>query len=41
MLVDEKGMSRVSMVDLTFALADEAENAAYVGKRFSVAYRKE
>ena len=38
MLEDEKGRSIISMEDFSVALIDEAENAQFVGKRFSVAY---
>jgi len=38
MLEDEKGKSKISMEDFSVALIDEAENAQFIGKRFSVAY---
>jgi len=38
LLEDEKGKSRISRADFAVALVDEAENAAYIRKRFSVAY---
>ncbi len=38
MLKDKKGKSRISMEDFAIALVDEAENAQFIGKRFSVAY---
>jgi len=38
MLLDENGQSIVSMEDFSVALIDEAENADFVGKRFTVAY---
>jgi len=38
MLLDEKGKSKISMEDFAVALVDEAENAANVGKRISIAY---
>jgi len=38
MLFDKKGKSKISMEDFALALIDEAENAAHVGERFSVAY---
>jgi putative NADH-flavin reductase len=38
MLKDEKGKSKISMEDFSVALIDEAENAQFIGKRFSVAY---
>jgi hypothetical protein len=37
-LEDERGKSRISRADFAVALVDEAENAAHVRKRFSVAY---
>jgi len=37
-LEDERGKSRISRADFAVALIDEAENAAHVRKRFSVAY---
>jgi len=38
LLEDERGKSRISRADFAVALIDEAENAAHVRKRFSVAY---
>lgn len=38
MLTDARGKSRISMEDFAIALVDEAENADFIGKRFSVAY---
>lgn len=38
LLEDERGKSRISRADFAVALVDEAENAAHVRKRFSVAY---
>ncbi len=38
MLMDARGKSRISMEDFSIALVDEAENANFIGKRFSVAY---
>lgn len=35
---DARGRSRISRADFAVALIDEAENAAHVGERFSVAY---
>ena len=37
-LEDSRGRSRISRRDFAVALIDEAENAAYVQQRFSVAY---
>ncbi len=37
-LEDSRGRSRISRRDFAVALIDEAENAAYVRQRFSVAY---
>ena len=37
-LEDQRGKSRISRADFAVALIDEAENAAHVRKRFSVAY---
>jgi putative NADH-flavin reductase len=37
-LEDERGKSRISRADFAVALIDEAENAAHVRQRFSVAY---
>jgi len=37
-LEDQRGKSRISRADFAVALVDEAENAAHVRKRFSVAY---
>jgi len=37
-LEDERGKSRISRADFAVALVDEAENAAHVRQRFSVAY---
>jgi uncharacterized protein len=38
MLKDVRGNSEISMEDYAVALVDEAENADFIGKRFSVAY---
>jgi len=38
LLEDERGKSRISRADFAVALIDEAENAAHIRKRFSVAY---
>ena len=38
LLEDERGKSRISRADFAVALVDEAEAAAYIRKRFSVAY---
>ena len=38
MLEDAKGRSRISRADFAVALVDEAESAAHVRERFSVAY---
>lgn len=38
MLEDERGRSRVSRADFAVALIDEAERAAHVGERISIAY---
>jgi putative NADH-flavin reductase len=38
LLEDERGKSRISRADFAVALVDEAENAAHLRKRFSVAY---
>ncbi len=38
LLEDARGKSRISRADFAVALIDEAENAAHVRKRFSVAY---
>lgn len=38
LLEDERGKSRISRADFAVALIDEAENAAHVRQRFSVAY---
>jgi len=38
MLEDDRGKSRISRADFAVALIDEAENAAHIQKRFSVAY---
>ena len=38
LLEDERGKSRISRADFAVALVDEAENAAHVRQRFSVAY---
>jgi len=38
LLEDERGKSRISRADFAVALVDEAETAAYIRKRFSVAY---
>jgi hypothetical protein len=35
---DDRGRSRISRADFAVALIDEAENAAHIQKRFSVAY---
>ena len=37
-LEDERGKSRISRADFAVALVDEAENAAHVRQRFSIAY---
>ena len=37
-LEDERGRSRLSRADFAVALVDEAERAAHIGQRFSVAY---
>lgn len=37
-LEDDRGKSRISRADFAVALIDEAENAAHIQKRFSVAY---
>ncbi len=37
-LEDDRGKSRISRADFAVALVDEAENAAHIQKRFSVAY---
>ena len=37
-LKDERGRSRISRADFAVAIVDEAENAAHVRQRFSVAY---
>jgi putative NADH-flavin reductase len=37
-LEDKRGKSRISRADFAVALVDEAENAAHVRQRFSVAY---
>ena len=37
-LEDDRGKSRISRADFAVALIDEAENAAHVRERFSVAY---
>ena len=37
-LEDERGKSRISRADFAVALIDEAENAAHVRQRFSIAY---
>jgi len=38
LLEDKRGRSRISRADFAVALIDEAENAAHVRERFSVAY---
>jgi len=38
LLEDERGKSRISRADFAVALVDEAETAAHIRKRFSVAY---
>ena len=38
LLEDERGKSRISRADFAVAVIDEAENAAHIRKRFSVAY---
>ena len=38
LMEDAKGKSRISRADFAVALIDEAENAAHVRQRFSVAY---
>ena len=38
LLEDERGKSRISRADFAVALIDEAENAAHVRQRFSIAY---
>jgi len=38
LLEDSRGKSRISRADFAVALVDEAENAAHVQQRFSVAY---
>jgi putative NADH-flavin reductase len=38
MMKDGRGRSSISRADFAVALIDEAENARYVGRRFSVAY---
>ena len=38
MLRDNQGKSRISMEDYAVALVDEAQNGAFIGTRFSVAY---
>jgi len=38
LLEDDRGKSRISRADFAVALVDEAENAAHVRRRFSVAY---
>jgi len=38
LMEDEHGRSRISRADFAVALIDEAENAAHIRKRFSVAY---
>ena len=37
-LEDARGKSRISRADFAVALVDEAENAAHIRRRFSVAY---
>ena len=37
-LEDDRGRTRVSRADFAVAVIDEAENAQYTGRRFSVAY---
>lgn len=38
LLTDKEGNSKISMEDYAIALIDEAENAAHIQQRFSVAY---
>jgi uncharacterized protein len=38
LVTDAKGDSKISMEDYAVALIDEAENAAHVGKRFTIGY---
>lgn len=38
MIVDEKGVSRISAEDYAVAMLDEIENPKYVNKRFTVGY---
>jgi putative NADH-flavin reductase len=38
LMEDERGKSRISRADFAVALIDEAENAAHIQQRFSVAY---